>query len=55
MTELKVTVDDFQADCLRLIDEVASTQIPLTITRDGEPLVRLLPAAPAARRAGSAG
>ncbi|MDE2967606.1 MAG: type II toxin-antitoxin system Phd/YefM family antitoxin [Chloroflexota bacterium] len=40
-----VNADEFQARCLALIDEVASTGEPITITRDGQPLLRLVPCA----------
>ncbi|MDE2744763.1 MAG: type II toxin-antitoxin system Phd/YefM family antitoxin [Chloroflexota bacterium] len=38
-----VNADEFQARCLALIDEVAETGEPITITRDGQPLLRLVP------------
>ena len=38
-----VNADEFQARCLALIEEVAETGEPITITRDGQPLLRLVP------------
>ena len=38
-----VNAQEFQARCLTLIDEVAETGEPITITKDGKPLLRLVP------------
>jgi prevent-host-death family protein len=37
---------DFKARCLKLIDEVAETRQPLTITKHGKPVARLVPMPP---------
>jgi prevent-host-death family protein len=34
---------EFKAHCLRLIDEVSRTGEPLTITKRGKPLVKMVP------------
>jgi prevent-host-death family protein len=34
---------EFKAHCLRLIDEVSRTGRPLTITKRGKPLAKLMP------------
>jgi len=51
MTEIKAS--DFKARCLALIDEVASTGRPLTVTKRGRPLARLVPVEEPASLAGS--
>ena len=34
---------DFKAKCLKLLDEVAATKEPLTITKHGKPVAKLVP------------
>jgi len=51
MTEIKAS--EFKARCLALIDEVASTGRPLTVTKRGRPLARLVPVEEPASLAGS--
>ena len=41
-TQRTVNADEFQSRCLALIDEVAETGEPITITRHGQPLLRLV-------------
>jgi prevent-host-death family protein len=41
MSEIKAS--EFKARCLALIDEVAATGRPLTVTKRGRPLARLVP------------
>jgi prevent-host-death family protein len=36
---------DFKAKCLKLLDEVAASKEPLTITKHGKPVARLVPIA----------
>jgi len=36
---------DFKAHCLRLMEKVARTGMPLVVTKRGKPLVRVVPAA----------
>lgn len=43
-----VNAQEFQARCLTLIDEVAETGVPITITKDGQPVLRLVPCASSA-------
>lgn len=38
-----INASEFEARCLSLIDEVAATGAPLTITKDGRPVSRLVP------------
>ena len=46
MTEsATIAVDEFEARCLELLDEVAETGEPLVITRRGQPIARLVPVA----------
>lgn len=40
----QITATQFKAKCLRLLDEVAQTGRPLTITKHGKPVARLEPA-----------
>ena len=47
--ERVVTSTEFEATCLRLVDEVARTGEPVTVTRNGSPVARLVPAASASR------
>ena len=39
-----ISVEEFERDCLRLMDEVCTSGVALIITRDGQPIVRLSPA-----------
>jgi len=34
----------FKARCLKIMDEVQSTRVPVTITKKGRPVVKLVPA-----------
>ena len=34
----------FRAQCLKIIDEVAATREPVAITKNGRPIVKLVPA-----------
>ena len=44
---MEATVDipagEFKARCLKLMDEVQATQIPITVTKRGRPVARLVP------------
>ena len=42
-----LTAAAFKAHCLRVMDEVARRRRPLTITKRGKPIVRLVPLDPA--------
>jgi len=35
---------EFKTHCLRLMDEVARTGVPITVSKRGKPLVRVVPA-----------
>jgi len=39
----QIKASEFKARCLALIDEVAATGRPLTVTKRGRPLARLVP------------
>lgn len=41
--EHSIAAGKFKAECLKLIDDVSSTHIELTITKRGKPLVKLVP------------
>ncbi len=43
-----LTASEFKARCLALLDEVASTGEPVTITKRGKPVARLIPPLPVA-------
>lgn len=47
MDDTTVAAGDFKARCLQLIDEVAATGEPLTISKRGRPVARLVPLAAA--------
>ena len=47
-----IAATQFKAHCLRLLDEVEATRQPLTITKRGRPVARLLPAASNGSRKG---
>jgi len=38
-----VAAADFKANCLRLMDEVARQRRPITITKRGKPVAKLVP------------
>lgn len=38
----------FKAVCLKVLDEVAQTRVPVTITKRGKPVARLVPVEPLA-------
>lgn len=40
-----ITIDQFKADCLRLIDEMNRDHEPATITKHGQPVATLAPIA----------
>jgi prevent-host-death family protein len=40
---MNINAAQFKAKCLKLIDEVAATRKPLTITKRGKPLAKLVP------------
>ncbi|MEN8149227.1 MAG: type II toxin-antitoxin system Phd/YefM family antitoxin [Planctomycetota bacterium] len=40
----RVAATEFKARCLRLIEEVRETGLPLIVTKRGVPIVRILPA-----------
>lgn len=43
MDDASIGAGDFKAKCLKLLDEVAETRQPLTITKHGKPVARLVP------------
>ena len=44
MKQHVVPAGQFKNSCLRLIDEVAEHGIPITVTKRGKPVVRIVPA-----------
>ncbi len=42
MTTVTVTVAEFQTDCLHWIEIATAGGTPITITRDGQPIARLV-------------
>jgi prevent-host-death family protein len=45
-----VSISEFKAKCLGLIDQVDKTRQPLRITRHGRPVAELIPAGPDRKR-----
>ena len=45
-----ISVSEFKAKCLALIDQVDKTRQPLRITRHGRPVAELIPAGPDRKR-----
>ena len=43
MSETEVAAGRFKAECLKMLDEVAETREPVTITKRGRPVARLVP------------
>ena len=41
-----IPVDEFEANCLALLDEVAETNETLVVTKRGKPVARIVPAEP---------
>lgn len=39
----KIAASAFRARCLELIDEVASTRLPIIVTKRGRPVAKLVP------------
>lgn len=46
----KIAISEFKAKCLAVIDEVNKTKKSVVITRRGEPIAELVPAAPKVKR-----
>jgi prevent-host-death family protein len=40
---MDITAAEFKAKCLKLMDEVAKTKQPITITKRGKPIAQLVP------------
>lgn len=51
--EASIGAGDFKARCLQLLDEVAAHRQPLTITKRGKPVARLVPIPPDAQLFGA--
>ncbi|PYX10872.1 MAG: type II toxin-antitoxin system prevent-host-death family antitoxin [Acidobacteria bacterium] len=45
-----ISISEFKAKCLALIEQVRKTRQPLRITRHGRPVVEVIPAGPNRRR-----
>jgi len=39
----QIAAGEFKAKCLKLMDEVQSSKIPLIVTKHGKPMVTILP------------
>jgi prevent-host-death family protein len=46
----EISVSEFKAKCLAIIERVRKTKKPVRITRRGEPVAELMPPAPPAKR-----
>lgn len=42
----RVTISKFKATCLRLLDDVKKTGLPILVTRKGEPIALVTPPPP---------
>jgi len=51
MEQRSVPVTEFKNSCLKLMEEVRKQRTPLTVTKRGKPLVRVVPVSPARKRA----
>ena len=49
MMEMTIRASEFKAKCLKLMDEVQRTGEAIIITKNGKPVARLEPVAPARR------
>jgi prevent-host-death family protein len=47
----EVSISEFRAKCLRILEEVSKTNTPIRVTRFGEPMVDVVPSAPVQGRA----
>ena len=45
-----ISISEFKAKCLGLIEEVQKTRQPLRVTRHGHPMVEVIPAGPDRKR-----
>ncbi len=43
---MEISAGEFKAKCLKLMDNVASTHEPLTITKHGKPVAMMVPVMP---------
>jgi len=50
MVMKSISISEFKAKCLGLIDQVDKTRQPLRITRHGRPVAELIPAGPDRKR-----
>ena len=47
----EIAISEFKARCLALLEQVRKTKKPIRVTRFGEPVADVVPAAPSAGRA----
>lgn len=40
---MEISAGEFKAKCLKLMDEVASTRVPVVITKRGRPVAMMVP------------
>jgi len=45
-SEITIGAGDFKSTCLKLLDDVARSRVPLVITKHGRPVARLVPMPP---------
>ena len=50
-----IAAGKFKDVCLKTLDEVAATRVPVVITKRGRPVARLVPVAPAPKKRSLAG
>jgi len=47
----EVSISEFRAKCLRILEEVSKTNTPIRVTRFGKPIVDVVPSVSVQRRA----
>lgn len=47
---MEIAAAEFKAKCLKLMDEIAKTRKPITITKRGKPVAKLVPVDPEPRK-----
>ena len=50
MVMKSISISEFKAKCLGLIEQVDKTRQPLRITRHGRPIAEVIPAGPTSKR-----
>lgn len=47
---IEVSISEFKAKCLALLEQVRTTREPIRVTRHGKPVAEVIPATPAVDR-----